>query len=242
MRYFIELSYKGTAYSGWQRQPNAISVQQIIEQSLQALLREPTPVVGCGRTDAGVHASFFVLHVESEHQRFTDPEFIYHLNCVLPSDIAVFRIYPCDMHARFDARYREYKYYISRRKDPLLADRSWLITLPLDVEKMKQAAAVLSQYSDFEAMSCKGSDIKHSICNIYKIDWQESENMLTFTIAANRFLRGMVRAIVGTLVDVGKGKRTIENVHEIMLSHNRCLASSSAPAKGLFLTKITYKE
>lgn len=242
MRYFIELSYKGTNYAGWQRQPNAISVQQIIERSLETLLREPTPIVGCGRTDAGVHASCYIAHFESEHSRVTHKDFVYHLNCVLPDDIAIHRIYPCEMHARFDARYREYKYYIARRKSPFNTDGSWLVTIPLDIDKMRQASEILLGYKDFEAMSRKGSDNKHSICQIYKIDWEESENMLTFTIGANRFLRGMVRAIVGTIIDVGKGKRTLENVHDIMLSRNRCLASSAAPADGLFLTNITYKQ
>lgn len=242
MRYFIELSYKGTAYAGWQRQPNAASVQQTIEQALQVLLRKPTPITGCGRTDTGVHASFYIAHFESNHDRVVHKDFIYHLNCVLPDDIAIYRIYECDMHARFDARYREYKYYISRRKNPFITEGSWLVTLPLDVDMMRRAGEILMQYEDFEAMSRTGSNNTHSICKIYKIDWEESENMLTFTIGANRFLRGMVRALVGTMVDVGKGKRTLENMHDIMLSRNRCLASSAAPAQGLFLTNITYKE
>lgn len=241
MRYFIELSYKGTQYAGWQIQPNAVSVQQTIEQALQTLLKEPTPIAGCGRTDTGVHAKFYIAHFQSDNDRVETVDFIYHLNCVLPDDIAIHRIYPCEMHARFDARYREYKYYISRKKSPFNTQTSWLITMPLDVEAMQAGADVLLGYDDFGAMSRSGSNNKTNICMLYKIQWEQQDDMLVLTIGANRFLRGMVRAIVGTLVDVGKGKRTIENVHDIMQSRNRCLASSSAPPQGLFLTQITYK-
>lgn len=242
MRYFIELSYKGTEYAGWQRQPNARSVQQTIEEALQTLLREQISITGCGRTDTGVHASFYTAHFESEHEAIRKDSFVYHLNCVLPHDIAICRVYECQMHARFDARYREYKYYISRYKNPFATEGSWLITTPLDLEQMRLAAEILLSYEDFEAMSRTGSDNKSSLCKIYRIEWEESENMFTFTIGANRFLRGMVRAIVGTMVDVGRGKLTPESIHNIMLSRNRCKASSAAPPQGLFLTNVTYKE
>lgn len=240
-RYFIELSYNGKAYCGWQRQPNAISVQQVIEESLSKILRQNTTIAGCGRTDTGVNASFYIAHFESDALRLEHPDFLYHLNCLLPSDIAIARIYPCDMHARFDARYREYQYYIERRKNPFATDFAWLITMPLDIEAMRRASAKLFEVEDFTSLSRTGSDNKTAICSIFKADWEVSEKRYTFTIGANRFLRGMVRATVGTIVDVGRGKLSPEQFADILRARDRRRASSAAPAQGLFLTDIKYK-
>lgn len=239
-RYFLHLAYSGTAYCGWQRQPNAMAVQQVIEQSLEKLLRTPTPIMGCGRTDTGVHASYYVAHMESDSQRILEADFLYHLNCVLPHDIAIMRIERSGLHARFDAKYREYKYYIQRRKDPFRTNYAWLITPPLDLEAMQRASKLLLEYTDFTSFARLHSDNKTNICHISRIDWQVTQDAIVFTVGADRFLRGMIRAIVGTLVDVGRGKLSVEDFREIILQQNRAKASAAAPPQGLFLTDVKY--
>lgn len=241
MRYFLELSYKGTAYCGWQIQQNAPSVQQTIEQALSKILRQPVEIVGCGRTDTGVHAAFYIAHFETENAHVTEAKFRYHLNCILPHDIAIHNIYQTELHARFDAKYREYKYYISCHKSPFNTDGSWLLTTALDVELMQEGAQILAQYKDFASMCRVGSDNKSTLCDIYEMRWERKDDMLIFTVAANRFLRGMVRALVGTLVEVGRGKIKPEALHQIMMAANRGKAGSAAPAQALFLTDIKYK-
>lgn len=240
-RYFIELAYQGTQYCGWQRQPNAVSVQVTIEQALEVLLRQPTPITGCGRTDTGVHAAYYTAHFESDNPRVESPDFIYHINCVLPHDIAIHKIYPKELHARFDARYREYKYYIQRHKSPFNTLNSWLITVPLNEDMMQEAASKLLFYEDFASFSRTGSNNKSTICKIYRADWEFSDNLYTFTIGANRFLRGMVRATVGTLVDVGRDKITVDRFCEIIQTLDRRVASAAAPSQGLFLTDVQYE-
>lgn len=243
MRYFAELSYKGTAYCGWQRQPNASSVQQTIEEALSTILRESVEIVGAGRTDTGVHAAFYVAHFDTSRPIANPADFVYHLNALLPEDIAFGRIYEVDSeaHARFDATEREYRYYIEPRKNPFTRTTSWQLTTPLDVEAMNRAAQVLLTTEDFTTFAKLGSNNTNNICHIFRAEWIEIEcGMLVFVFRANRFLRNMVRAVVGTLVDVGRGKITPEEFADIVASRNLSRSSSSAPAAGLFLTDVLY--
>lgn len=243
MRYFAELSYKGTAYCGWQRQPNSPSVQQTIEEALSTILRESVEVVGAGRTDTGVHAAFYVAHFDTSRPIANPSDFVYHLNALLPEDIAFGRIYEVnsEAHARFDATEREYRYYIESRKNPFTRATSWQLTTPLDVEAMNRAAQVLPATEDFTTFAKLGSNNTNNICHIFRAEWIEIEcGMLVFVFRANRFLRNMVRAVVGTLVDVGRGKITPEEFADIVASRNLSRSSSSAPAAGLFLTDVSY--
>ena len=243
MRYFAELSYKGTAYCGWQRQPNSPSVQQTIEEALSTILRESVEVVGAGRTDTGVHAAFYVAHFDTSRPIANPSDFVYHLNALLPEDIAFGRIYEVDddAHARFDATEREYRYYIEPRKNPFTRATSWQLTTPLNVNAMNRAAQVLLATEDFTTFAKLGSNNTNNICHIFRAEWIEIEcGMLVFVFRANRFLRNMVRAVVGTLVDVGRGKITPEEFADIVASRNLSRSSSSAPAAGLFLTDVSY--
>lgn len=243
MRYFAELSYKGTAYCGWQRQPSAPSVQQTIEEALSTILRESVEIVGAGRTDTGVHAAFYVAHFDTSRPIANPSDFVYHLNALLPEDIAFGRIYEVDSeaHARFDATEREYRYYIEPRKNPFTRATSWQLTTPLDVEAMNRAAQTLLSTEDFTTFAKLGSNNTNNICHIFRAEWIEIEcGMLVFVFRANRFLRNMVRAVVGTLVDVGRGKITPEEFADIVASRNLSRSSSSAPAAGLFLTDVSY--
>lgn len=244
MRYFAELSYKGTAYCGWQRQPNAPSVQQTIEEALSTILRESVEVVGAGRTDTGVHAAFYVAHFDTSKPIAQPEDFVYHLNALLPEDVAFGRIYTVaeSAHARFDATEREYHYYIEPRKNPFTRATSWQLTTPLDVEAMNKAAKVLLTTEDFTTFAKLGSNNTNNICHIFRAEWIEIEcGMLVFVFRANRFLRNMVRAVVGTLVDVGRGKISPEEFAAIVASRDLSRSSSSAPAAGLFLTDVRYK-
>lgn len=240
MRYHIELAYNGTEFHGWQRQPNAVTVQEILEEKLGLLLHTTCDIVGCGRTDAGVHSSCYIAHFEYDGERELNQELLYHFNSCLPKNIAVFDIYPCDKHARFDAISREYQYFISRIKDPFAISQRWPLTVALNTEAMQDAADKLLLYSDFTSFARTGSDNKTNICTISKAEWSFGVDNYIFTITADRFLRGMVRAIVGTLVDVGRGKITPEEFAAIIEAKDRAKASASAPPDGLFLTKITY--
>lgn len=245
MRYFAELSYKGSAYCGWQRQPNAPSVQQTIEEALSTILRESVEVVGAGRTDTGVHAAFYVAHFDTTKEIADTDSFVYHLNALLPEDVAFGRIYVVadDAHARFDATEREYRYYVERRKNPFTRATSWQLTTPLDVEAMNRAAQVLLQTDDFTTFAKLGSNNTNNICHIFRAEWVEIEcGMVVFIFRANRFLRNMVRAVVGTLVDVGRGKITPEEFADIVASRDLSRSSSSAPAGGLFLTDVKYSD
>lgn len=245
MRYFAELSYKGSAYCGWQRQPNAPSVQQTIEEALSTILRESVEVVGAGRTDTGVHAAFYVAHFDTTKEIADTDSFVYHLNALLPEDVAFGRIYVVadDAHARFDATEREYRYYVERRKNPFTRATSWQLTTPLDVEAMNRAAQVLLQTDDFTTFAKLGSNNTNNICHIFRAEWVEIEcGMVVFIFRANRFLRNMVRAVVGTLVDVGRGKITLEEFADIVASRDLSRSSSSAPAGGLFLTDVKYSD
>lgn len=255
MRYFIELSYDGTAYHGWQIQPNGASVQETLQQALKMLLREDVAVTGAGRTDAGVHAAMMVAHFDIEDPLPTPPVregsarqtacdyLVYRLNGVLPHDIAIHKIYPVadDMHARFSARARTYYYYVHTRKSPFLRDRSWRLVSTPDFEAMNRAAATLMEYEDFTSFSKLNTDTKTNICHVTAARWvQLSAYEWRFEITADRFLRNMVRAIVGTLMEVGRGTLTIDGFRQVIERKDRCAAGDSVPARGLFLQDIKY--
>lgn len=242
-RYFLQCSYKGTNYHGWQIQPNAISVQEVLEKSLSTILREEISVVGAGRTDTGVHATFFILHFDLHRENIPE-NFIYKLNSFLPSDIAVEKVWKvcCEDHARFSALSRTYKYYISIEKNPFNTDFSFKHLKSLDIDKMNKAAAVLFDYSDFTSFSKLHTDVKTNNCKIILAEWSQKNSQFIFTIKADRFLRNMVRAIVGTLLEVGNGKLSINEFHKIIEKKDRGAAGASAPAKGLFLVDIEYPD
>ncbi len=241
-RYFIQLSYDGTNYHGWQIQPNGITVQEVLGKVLSTISREKVSLTGAGRTDTGVHASFFVAHFDSENENLCSQRIIYSINCMLPHDIAVQNIYKVrpEAHARFDALSRSYEYYLSKSKDPFTRFYSDKQSIKPDLLKMNEAAAKLYNYSDFTSFSRLGSDVKTNNCKIYEARWSDQGNRLVFSIKADRFLRNMVRAIVGTLLEVGWNKLTVEGFPKIIEMKYRGAAGASAPAKGLFLTDIIY--
>ncbi len=241
MRYFIRFSYFGKAYHGWQNQPNAITVQEVLERSLSTLLRQQLEVVGAGRTDAGVHAKEMYAHFDTEHITDTQ-ELSRRLNSYLPEDIAILEIVPvaAEAHARFDAVERTYEYWVVQGKDPFYSETAHGVKKPLNIEAMNEAAEFLLSHTDFECFSKSNTDVKTFICHIKKAIWEKQGDKLIFTITADRFLRNMVRAIVGTLLDVGLGKMEPEGINAIIQSKNRSKAGVSVPAKGLYLTKVLY--
>jgi len=241
-RYFIELSYNGTRFHGWQVQPNAKSVQQMLEATLSAMCRETIAVTGAGRTDAGVHAGYFVAHIDSDLDNLDQPDFIRKVNRFLNKDVAVFSIVKVkpDSHARFDAVSRTYHYFIHQQKDPFLQETSWYHPVVLRTDRMNEACAALLGQHDFTSFSKLHTDVKTNICMIREAGWINEGHRLIFMIRADRFLRNMVRAIVGTMVLVGKEKITPEDFYRIMESCDRGLAGASAPPEGLFLTGIEY--
>lgn len=242
MRRFIQLSYDGAAYHGWQKQPNARSVQQTLQEALSTLLQTDIEVVGAGRTDAGVSARMMVAHFETS-KACDNEQLVYKLNKLLPHDIAVQRIWevPDEMHARFSATSRTYHYYIHTRKDPFVRQYSWLVTFPLDFARMNEAASRLSGFEDFTSFSKVNTDTKTNLCNVTEARWtQEGENTWRFTITANRFLRNMVRAIVGTLIEVGRGRMTVDEFCQVIEQKNRCSAGDSVPGHALFLVDVSY--
>lgn len=241
MRYFIELSYNGKAYHGWQNQPNAISVQEVVEDALSKLLQTKIDVVGAGRTDAGVHAEQLFAHFDFD-ESIDSEKLIFKLNSFLPKDISVQHIFgvKADAHARFDALSRTYNYKISLKKDVFNSDGSYYLKHQLDIDKMNEAAKVLFDYRNFKCFSRSNTDVKTYHCTIMMAEWRSQNNQLIFTIKADRFLRNMVRAIVGTILDVGLGKTTIEEFHGIIKSEDRTKAGASVPAHGLYLSIIEY--
>ncbi|NER10635.1 tRNA pseudouridine38-40 synthase [Muriicola jejuensis] len=243
MRYFIEFAYDGKAYHGWQRQPDARSVQQTMEEAMSTLWRADIRLVGAGRTDAGVHARQLFAHFDME-QPLEKDEAVRRLNAFLPEDISVEAIYKVvpNAHARFDALERTYEYVVVQKKDPFMHDWAHLIHLPLDLEAMNHACAELLKHTDFECFSKSNTDVKTYVCHLKEAHWSREGARLVFRITADRFLRNMVRAIVGTLLDVGLGKSDVENVNSIIKSRDRGEAGVSVPAKGLYLTKILYPE
>lgn len=243
-KYFIQLSYNGKNYVGWQIQPNGLSIQESLEKALSTILSEEIQVTGAGRTDAGVHARYFMAHFDTAWPYSDEKKLAYSLNSFLPFDIAVHDVFPVkeDAHARFDAISRTYEYWIVQYKDPFLKDFAYKFPRHLDVEKMNQAANLLMKYTDFTSFSKLHTDVKTNDCTISSAEWVLRENVLVFTISANRFLRNMVRAIVGTLLDVGVGKLNMEAFCDIIDKKDRSLAGFSVPAHGLYLTAIDYPD
>lgn len=241
MRYFIQFSYFGTAYHGWQFQPNAITVQEVLEKSLSTILKEKISLMAAGRTDAGVHAKQMFAHFETKLISEFDV-LTYKLNSLLPTDIAVQSIFEVrsDAHARFDATQRTYEYWITQEKNPFLNEFAYYVRKELDVAAMNKAASLLLGRQNFECFSKADSDVHTFFCSLNKAVWEWKEDKLVFTISADRFLRNMVRAVVGTLLDVGIGKTKIENIEAILESKDRSKAGTSVPAKGLYLTQVLY--
>ncbi|HET6559150.1 MAG TPA: tRNA pseudouridine(38-40) synthase TruA [Prolixibacteraceae bacterium] len=241
-RYFIELAYKGTRFHGWQVQPNGVSVQESLEKALSTITRESIAVTGAGRTDTGVHASYFVAHFESTNDHLAHPDFAHKLNRFLKEDIAIFSIQKVSAtsHARFDAISRTYQYNINLHKDPFSTDTSWYFYRQPDVEAMNKAAQILFDYTDFTSFSKLHTDVKTNNCKIMQAEWAQQDHKLVFTVKADRFLRNMVRAIVGTLLEVGIGKMDLNDFRQVIEQKDRGAAGLSVPAHGLFLTGIEY--
>ncbi len=245
-RYFIRMAYMGTDFNGWQVQAGSPSIQQAVENALSLLLREQVRVTGAGRTDTGVHAKEFYAHFDSLHDPVAihDLQTVFRLNRILPGSIAIYELFPVHSkaHARFSAIERTYHYTICTRKDPFYADRSWLFERPLNIEAMREATALLLEYNDFSSFAKSNSQVKTTICNVRKATWESIGHLLFFRISADRFLRNMVRAITGSLVDVGLGKLCAVGFREIIEAQDRRKSGYSAPAGGLVLEKITYPE
>ncbi len=241
-RYFIQLSYKGTAFVGWQFQPNGISVQETLEKALSLILREAIAVTGCGRTDAGVHAKFFIAHFDASKAIADTSKLVYSLNNVLSKDVAIQRIYEVDeaAHARFDASLRTYEYWIAQAKDPFNLEFASVNTRELDMEAMNEAARALFDYIDFTSFSKLHTDVKTNNCKITEAAWVRRDGLLVFKISADRFLRNMVRAIVGTLLEVGVGKLDLAGFKKVIEAKDRGQAGMSVPAHGLYLTNVVY--
>jgi len=245
-RYFIKLAYDGSAYGGWQIQPNADTVQQSVETALSIITGSKISIVGCGRTDAGVHAAGFYAHFDSD-SAFTKPELEqlkFRMNRFLPKEIVIFEVVPVipSAHSRFSAVSRKYEYHIIRRKDPFAVNRAYLVHENLDIEKMNVCSSLLVGRKDFQCFSKSNTQVNNFFCDVQSAQWIEQNHMLVFTIKADRFLRNMVRAIVGTLLDVGRGKLTDEQFQNIIQSRNRSNAGFSVPAKGLTLVEVTFPE
>ena len=241
MRYFLEIAYDGTRFHGWQVQPNALTVQEVLDDCLSKVLRQPVNSVGSGRTDTGVHASQQFVHFDV-NEALDIEKSLYRFNRLLPADIAAKNLYLVadEAHARFDAFERVYHYHITGAKDPFKQFYAYYLNRPLDVENMNKAAAKLLKYEDFTTFSKVKGDTKHYNCNMYEAVWQQNGTALQFTIRANRFLRGMVRLVVGTLLDVGRGKLTVDQFEQIISSKDRSKASGAAPAEGLYLAQVNY--
>ena len=241
MRYFIEFAYKGTNYHGWQSQPNAVTVQETLDKALSVVLNCAIETLGAGRTDTGVHASQMYAHFDCQQQLESDT-IVYKLNSFLSNDIAVFEIIPVhfDAHARFDAKKRTYEYHINSSKNPFSNETSYYHHNELDVDLMNQAAIMLIGKRDFQSFSKVNTEVNNFNCQIFEAHWHKEKEKLIFTISADRFLRNMVRAIVGTLVNIGLGKSTVAALNTIIESKDRSKAGFSVPALGLFLTKIEY--
>jgi len=242
MRYFIWFSYDGTRYHGWQVQPNGVTVQSELQRCLSLLLREDTAVTGAGRTDAGVHARTMVAHFDTEVD-FETQTLVKKLNGLLPYDISVSRVEPVDsdLHARFSAIARTYHYYIHTHKNPFSRQYSQELHYQLDFDRMNEAGRILLEYEDFGAFCKAGSDVKTTICHVTHARWhQTSPTEWYFEITANRFLRNMVRAVVGTLIEVGRGRMTMDEFRQVIEGKQRTMAGESMPAKALFLEDVRY--
>ncbi|MES2330503.1 MAG: tRNA pseudouridine(38-40) synthase TruA [Bacteroidota bacterium] len=241
-RYFLELSYKGTAYSGFQVQDNAPTIQSEVEKALQTLFRQTFELTGSSRTDSGVHAHQNFFHFDTE--QVLNAKNVYNLNALLPQDISVKGIYPVPetAHCRFDAVAREYKYFIYNRKNPFMNDRGWLFPYPLDIELLQEGARILMGYSDFTSFSKRNTQVKTFLCRIEASDWFQEEGLLIYKVRANRFLRGMVRGLVGTMLKVGRQQITIEEFKQVIEAKDSSQADFSTPPQGLFLNRVYYND
>ncbi|GAA4817821.1 tRNA pseudouridine(38-40) synthase TruA [Litoribaculum gwangyangense] len=241
MRYFLELSYNGTGYHGWQNQPNALSIQEVLEKAVSTLLNEEISITGAGRTDAGVHAKQMFAHFDT-NIAFYPEDLKYKLNSFLPQDIAIhyiFKVKP-EAHARFDAVSRTYLYRVTLKKNVFNYNEAYYVKQALNVDKMNEASKILFEYKDFQCFSKSNTDVKTYYCDIMKAEWFFKQDELHFVIQANRFLRNMVRAIVGTMINIGLGKLNLEDFHATIQSKSRSEAGFSVPAHGLYLTNIEY--
>ena len=241
MRYFIHLAYNGANYCGWQTQPNLPTVQLTLEQALTTLLRQPIAIVGCGRTDTGVHASDFYAHFTTD-TAIDAEQLAFKLNSFLPEDIAIFEIFGVrdNAHARFDATARTYQYHVSNRRLPFKQGLYSRIYYHPDLNLMNEGAKLLMEYEDFTSFAKLHTQVKTNNCHLSMAQWEEREDEWVFTIRSNRFLRNMVRSVTGTLLDVGRGKLTLEGLREIVERKDRCAAGVSMPPQGLFLTRVEY--
>jgi tRNA pseudouridine38-40 synthase len=241
LRYFIKLAYNGTNYHGWQYQPNAASVQETMNKAFSIILNTEINLMGAGRTDTGVHAKEMYAHFDLETP-FDIPNVIHKLNSFLPKDIVIYDVFPVDneAHTRFDATKRTYEYHINTFKDAFLQEQSWYFHQKLDLNLMNEAAKSLLNHTDFQSFSKVNTDVNTFDCSIFEAYWKQENEKLIFTISANRFLRNMVRSIVGTLINIGLHKITLDDFESIIESKNRDKAGFSVPAHGLYLTKIEY--
>ena len=239
-RYFLEVSYKGTAYSGFQSQENANTIQAEVETAFEILQKERLVMTGSSRTDAGVHALQNFFHFDYEGP--VNPKFVYKINAILPADIVVKNIRQVsnEAHCRFDALSREYKYFIYQHKNPFLADRAYYFPFTLDMELMQQAAAILKEYSDFTSFSKRNTQVKTFQCSILESRWIEENGCLVYNVKANRFLRGMVRALTATMLKVGRGKISLDEFRQVIEAKDCTKASFAVPAHGLFLISVAY--
>lgn len=242
-RYFIEIAYNGTAYHGWQLQNNAVSVQEHINKVLSTLCRQEIESLGCGRTDTGVHAKQLFAHIDLPLEiDATDSQFLHRANSLLPHDIVIKRFIKVktDAHARFDAILRSYEYHIHFLKDPFLHNLSWEMRNKPNVDLMNEAAKILFEYEDFSCFSKSNTQTFTNNCKIKRAEWIETNNGMVFHISADRFLRNMVRAIVGTLIKIGRNEMDVEEIRKVIESKNRSMAGESVPACGLYLTEVIY--
>jgi tRNA pseudouridine38-40 synthase len=241
-RYFLEVAYKGTNYSGFQVQKNANSIQEEIEQAFQTLQKEKVTLIGSSRTDAGVHALQNFFHFDFEGN--VNPHFVYKINAILPDDMVIQKLIPVksEAHCRFDALSREYKYFIYRHKNPFLKDRAFYFPYKLDLELMEQAAEIIKGYTDFTSFSKRNTQVKTFICEIQESKWDWEENCLVFYVKADRFLRGMVRALVATMLKIGREKMTIKEFRNVIEEKDCTKASFAVPGHGLFLTAVNYSK
>jgi tRNA pseudouridine38-40 synthase len=243
LRYFIELAYKGSNFHGWQIQANAHTVQGEINRVTSTILRETVETTGSGRTDTGVHASQQYAHFDTD-KPLDARTFINSMNALLPADIVIRKLYQVadDAHSRFDATQRSYEYRIRKQRDPFLQQLCYVYPYKLDIEKMNEAAALMLQYTDFESFSRVHTEVHTFNCQITRAEWEQTTHLLIFHISANRFLRGMVRAVTGTLLEVGKGKITVDNFRQIIEKKDRQQAGRALPPDGLFLTQVRYPD
>ncbi len=241
-RYFVHLAYKGTAFHGWQIQPNASTVQEELQKCLSVLCRQTVETTGCGRTDTGVHASQFFAHFDTEQPIGNTAQMVFQLNALLSRDIRIYGIQEvhADAHARFDAFSRSYSYYILRAPDPFLQELTWFNQRDFNLQRMNEAASLCLQHTDFACFAKTGGQSNSTICTVSACAWMEEGKSLRFSVSANRFLRGMVRAMVGTMAEVGHGKLSLEAFAELLHQGDRKEAGESVPPQGLFLESVMY--